>query len=181
MPDQPAGVLGRHPHAADLGHSEDRRGPDWRVFDATPRCGKEVRDWIASVIAQRDGLADPDDAALVVGELFTNAVLHGPGGQILVAHYLWRDGARIVVCDGGGTTTPRLGQPARSAEGGRGLQVVDVLAAAWGQFRVGSAQVVWCDLAKRLDSSTSGSWSWLPAVITGVRLTEPFSSAVKGR
>lgn len=177
MPDKPTDVLGRHPHAADLSHSKDQRGPGWRVFDATPRCGKEVRGWIADVVAQHDDVADPADAALVVSELFANAVLHGPGGQVLVAHYLWRDGARIVVCDGGGASTPQLRQPARSEEGGRGLQVVDVIAAAWGQFRIGAVQVVWCDLGKPLDSVLSDPWSWLLVAIAGVGPTGPCSSS----
>jgi anti-sigma regulatory factor (Ser/Thr protein kinase) len=179
MPDQPAGVLGRHPQTADLSHSEDQRGPGWRVFDATPRCGKEVRDWIASVIVQDDDLADPADVALVVSELFTNAVLHGPGGQVLVAHFLWRGGVRIAVCDGGGTSTPQLREPARSEEGGRGLQVVDMIAAAWGQFRVGSAQVVWCELGKPLDSVLSDPWSWLLAAIAGIGPSGPCSSSAE--
>lgn len=153
MPDQPVGVLGRLGQSAEPSDPEGWRGPDWRIFDATPRCGKEVRDWIARVVAQQGGLADPGDAALVVSELFTNAVVHGPGGQVLVANCLWRDGVRIIVCDGGGPASPQVRQPARSEEGGRGLQVVDMIAAAWGQFRAGPVQVVWCDLESHPASS----------------------------
>ncbi|MGH3275756.1 MAG: hypothetical protein ACRDNZ_15700, partial [Streptosporangiaceae bacterium] len=80
MPDQPLGIPGPRPQTAEPSDPVAWRGPDWRVFRATPRYGKEVRDWIAHVVAQHDGLADPADAALVVSELFTNAVLHGPGG-----------------------------------------------------------------------------------------------------
>ena len=179
MPDQPTSVLRWHPHTADLSRPEEHCGADWRVFDATPRCGKEVRDWIAHAIAQHDGPADPADAALVVSELFTNAVLHGPGGQVLVAHILWRDGARIVVGDGGGTTTPQLRQTARSEEGGRGLHLVDMIAAAWGQFRLGSAQVVWCDLANPLGSVLSDPWAWLSAAIPDIGPTAPCSPAAE--
>ena len=46
------------------------RGPGWRVADAGPGCGKQVRDWIASAIARHGALADPADAALAFGELF---------------------------------------------------------------------------------------------------------------
>jgi hypothetical protein len=178
MADQSATVLGRPSRTAGPSRPEEW-GPDWRLFDAAPRCGKAARDWIADVLGQHRGLAEPDDAALVVSELFTNAVLHGPGGQVLVAHYLWRDGARIVVCDGGGTSTPHLRRPERSEEGGRGLQVVDMLAAAWGQFRAGpAAQVVWCDLGKPLDLVLTDPWGWLPVAIANIARTEPCHSTV---
>src|SRR5450755_432133 len=47
------------------------------------------------------------------------------------------------------------------AEGGRGLQVVDALAARWGSFRAARAQVVWCDLGQPLPAATVEAWAWL--------------------
>ncbi len=44
---------------------------------------------------------------MVVSELFGNAVMYGPaGGRVLVGYCLWREGARLVVCDGGGPGMP---------------------------------------------------------------------------
>ncbi|MGH3153501.1 MAG: ATP-binding protein, partial [Streptosporangiaceae bacterium] len=95
----------------------------------------------------------------VVTELFGNAVRHGPaGGRVLVGYCLWREGARLVVCDGGGPGTPRLMRPGELAEGGRGLHVVDSLAARWGSFRLVGAQAVWCDFGQPLHAAASDAW-----------------------
>jgi anti-sigma regulatory factor (Ser/Thr protein kinase) len=111
-----------------------------------------VRDWISHVVAAHPGPADPADAALVASELFANAVMHGPpGGQVLVGYVLWCQGIRIMVCDGGGATTPRLRDSTGLEEGGRGLHVVDALSAQWGSFRAPGAQVVWCDLGQPMN------------------------------
>jgi anti-sigma regulatory factor (Ser/Thr protein kinase) len=143
------------------------RGPGWRVFDADPRLGREIRAWISSAIGGHGCPVDGDDAALVVTELFGNAVQHGPaGGRVLVGYCLWRDGARLVVCDAGGRGTPRLAQGGELAEGGRGLQVVDSLTARWGSFRLASAQAVWCDFGQPLRAAASDAWAWLHLVLS---------------
>jgi Golgi phosphoprotein 3 (GPP34) len=84
------------------------RGPGWRVVDADPGRGKPVRDRIRSAIARHHCPVDPADAALAAGELYANAVMHGPpGGRVLAGYCLWSGGTRIVVCDGGGPATPQ--------------------------------------------------------------------------
>jgi serine/threonine-protein kinase RsbW len=144
------------------------RGPGWRLFEADPACGKAVRDWIVRIIGAHACPVDEQDAALVVSELFGNAVVHGPdGGQVLVAYLLWRQGARLVICDSGGPTQPRLRDGNDLAEGGRGLQVVDALTARWGSFRAARAQVVWCDLGQPLPAATVEAWAWLNALLAG--------------
>ncbi|HUY46046.1 MAG TPA: ATP-binding protein [Streptosporangiaceae bacterium] len=154
-------------------------GPGWRVFDASPSCGKQVRDWVSRVVGRHAGPADPVDAALVVAELFANAVMHGPpDGRVLVGYCLWPGGARIFVCDGGGATIPRLREAGELEEGGRGLRVVDAVAAAWGSFRAGSAQAVWCDLGKPLNVVVSTDASaWLRVILSGIDLAEPRAAA----
>ena len=91
---------------------------------------------------------------------------------MLVGYCLCRDGIRIIVCDEGGITAPQLRESSQLDEGGRGLQVVDMIAARWGYFRVGRAQVVWCDLGGPIESTVpSDAWAWLSAVIaTAARL-----------
>jgi hypothetical protein len=149
------------------------RGPGWRVVDAHPGQGRQVRRWITGVVSRHGGPTDPGDAALVVSELFGNAVQHGPSsGRVLVGYCLWPGGARIVVCDAGGPATPQLRDPGELAESGRGLQVVDAVAAAWGSFRAGGAQAVWCDLGKPLGNSGE-AWAWLQPVLAGTRLAAP--------
>ena len=149
-------------------------GPGWRIVDANPGCGKQVRDWISSAITRHGCPVDPADAALAVAELFANAVMHGPaGGRVLVGYCLWSKGARIVVCDGGGPSTPRLRHSTGLAEGGRGLQVVDSLAARWGSFRLIGSQVVWCDFGQPLRVPASDAWAWLRPVLSVSILSAP--------
>ncbi len=143
------------------------RGPGWRVVDAHPGHARQVRDWISAAITRHDCPVDPADAALAVSELFTNAVMHGPpGGRVLVGYCLWSRGARIVVCDGGGSGTPELRQVTGQAEGGRGLHVVDSVAARWGSFRLAGNLVTWCDLGQPVRAPASDAWAWLHAVLS---------------
>ena len=150
------------------------RGPGWRVIDPDPRHGGQIRDQIRSVVSGHGCPVDPADAALVTSELFANAVMHGPaGGRVLLGYCLWRDGARIVVCDGGGPRMPRLRECSDLAEGGRGLHVVDSLAARWGSFRMSGALVVWCDLGQPLRASDSDAWAWLRLILSVCPLWPP--------
>jgi anti-sigma regulatory factor (Ser/Thr protein kinase) len=150
------------------------RGPGWQVFDADPRLGSQVRGWISSAIGGHDCPVDGADAALVVSELFGNAVMHGPtGGRVLVGYCLWREGARLVVCDGGGAGEPRLADHGAGTEGGRGLHVVDALAARWGSFRLAGSRVVWCDLGEPLHAAHGDAWAWLHPVLPVTGLSIP--------
>ncbi len=143
------------------------RGPGWQVFDADPRLGSQVRNWIRSAINGHDCPVDAADAALEVTELFTNAVQHGPAeGQVLVGYCLWQQGARLVVCDSGGHGRPRLVDGGELAEGGRGLHVVDSLAARWGSFHLAGALAVWCDFGQPLRATADDAWAWLHLVLS---------------
>jgi anti-sigma regulatory factor (Ser/Thr protein kinase) len=150
------------------------RGPGWQVFDADPQLGRQIRAWISSAIRGHGCPVDAADAALVVTELFGNAVQYGPaGGRVLVGYCLWRDGARLVVCDAGGPGTPRLVDRGELAEGGRGLHVVDSLAARWGSLRLAGAQAVWCDFGQPLHAAASDAWAWLHLVLSVCDLSAP--------
>lgn len=160
------------------------RGPRYRVFDAGLVNGAEIRAWIRSAVGGHGCPADAGDAAMVVSELWTNAVQHGPaGGRVLVGYCLWNGGARIVVCDGGGVTKPQLNRRTGLAEGGRGLQVVDELAARWGSLELGGAQVVWCDLGQPLRAPAADTWAWLLPVLAACDLAaaaEPLAGVATG-
>ena len=176
-PDRPGTAFERHRESA---LRESWRGPGWRMFGGCAADVHKVRDWITGVVSRYGCPADPGDAALVVSELFTNAVVHGPaGGRVLVGYCLWPGGLRIVVCDEGGAGQPRLGDPGKLAEGGRGLLVVDAVAADWGSFRIGQVQAVWCDLGKPLDAVPAEAWAWLRPLIAAVGFSLGRHSAVR--
>ena len=150
------------------------RGPGWRIVDADPGHARQIRDWIRSAITRHDCPVDAADAASAVAELYANAVMHGPaGGRILAGYCLWRDGARIVVCDGGGPGRPLLRDSAGLAEGGRGLRVVDALAARWGSFLMAGTRVVWCDFGQPLRAAPGDAWAWLRLVLPVCDLSPP--------
>ena len=82
-----------------------------------------------------DGSPFGDDAALVLSELFTNALLHtasgGPGGLVIVQVTRWRQGVRIAVNDQGSSAEPVIRGPASEVmpeEGGHGLYLAAHLA-----------------------------------------------------
>ena len=134
-------------YLVDLLENVGRAATDVRVLDAVGDAGagsraralvrETLRDW---------GLAGlVDDAALVVTELVTNAVIHG--GSSLRLQLSHGAGAfRIeVVDDGEGTPEPQ--PPDTDAEGGRGIMLVDAMASSWGVESVPGGKMVWAELA----------------------------------
>ena len=88
-----------------------------------------------------------DDLVLVVSELVTNAVRHA---EPPVSLELQADEHRVTVAvaDGSpGRPTPR--RPADDAEGGRGLSMIDLLAAEMGVRPSPPGKTVWAALARR--------------------------------
>lgn len=75
-----------------------------------------------------------DELGLIASELVTNAVRHGTRGDDLVELVVWpADGHYWLAVSDPGDGKPSVGQrPGADAESGRGLVLVDSLAAAWG-------------------------------------------------
>jgi two-component sensor histidine kinase len=92
------------------------------------------------------------DVALVISELFSNALRHAaplPGAKIRVT---WRIDAACVhlaVSDGGGPTVPELGEPTQGATGGRGLRIVERLSDRWGMSAGEDGTTVWAEVPVR--------------------------------
>lgn len=89
------------------------------------------------------------DAAVVVSELFSNALRHArplPGATIRVAWHLSAGSVRISVKDGGGLTLPELGELDQSTTGGRGLRIVARLSRHWGTRCDDEGTTVWAEV-----------------------------------
>ncbi|CAA9313518.1 MAG: Serine phosphatase RsbU, regulator of sigma subunit [uncultured Frankineae bacterium] len=95
--------------------------------------------------AERTG-CDPDDAALLVTEVATNALRHGGPGVDLWVRRPAAGGLRVELIDGRSDALPQARQPGPDAEGGRGLLIVGALARAWGSERLSAGKCVWFEL-----------------------------------
>ncbi|MEU2820846.1 ATP-binding protein [Streptomyces bacillaris] len=104
-----------------------------------------------------------DDVLLVASELVTNAIT-GAGAGILAEPPTWRELERLdlvhvrlvglrdsVVVEVWDVSDepPRLQRVGDDAEGGRGLVLVQELAARWGSYRAPGGKAVWAQLAVR--------------------------------
>ncbi|WKX70199.1 ATP-binding protein [Streptomyces sp. XD-27] len=87
------------------------------------------------------------DAALVLAELLTNALLHGSlkGQLIPVQLTLTARALRIGVADPRGDRVPSIRIAADGDQFGRGLLIVDSLAARWGVRPCTGGKEVWAE------------------------------------
>jgi serine/threonine-protein kinase RsbW len=87
-----------------------------------------------------------EEVALVATELLGNAVRHAQAlddGHLSIAWGVGEYGVEIAVTDGGGATEPTVQEAGLTATRGRGLSIVETLAARWGVERHGSSTTVW--------------------------------------
>jgi anti-sigma regulatory factor (Ser/Thr protein kinase) len=97
----------------------------------------------------RWGLDDLEPvASLMATELVTNAVIHADAGPTWLVLSLRDERLRIEVSDSDSDRLPERMHPDLTAEGGRGLALVDSLSAEWGTMRPhqGPGKTVWCEL-----------------------------------
>jgi anti-sigma regulatory factor (Ser/Thr protein kinase) len=89
------------------------------------------------------------DAAVVVSELFSNALRHArplPGATIRVWWQLDRGSVVVSVKDGGASTMPEMGELSQSTTGGRGLRIVERLSRRWGTRCDDEGTTVWAEI-----------------------------------
>ncbi|MFI8002241.1 SpoIIE family protein phosphatase [Streptomyces sp. NPDC086010] len=116
---------------------------DWRL-PREPRSVGRARELAREQLGAW-GLDDlVDTTELLVSELVTNALRYGEGEIRL---RLLRD--RTLVCEvwDAGLVQPRRRRARDTDEGGRGLQLVGLLSAAWGSRRTPRGKTVWFELA----------------------------------
>jgi anti-sigma regulatory factor (Ser/Thr protein kinase) len=115
----------------------------------TPHAPARAREAVRE--AASGGGVHPDDCwrvEMIVTELVTNAIRHGPGGPVEVALDAGGDGMRGEVADPGqGIRRTQLLQQRATEEGGRGLFLVDALSDSWGLSEDQSR--VWFEVAGR--------------------------------
>jgi anti-sigma regulatory factor (Ser/Thr protein kinase) len=99
-----------------------------------------------------------DDAETIVGELVANAVNASTGtdnsplyieGQMMVVRVcLFTDGTvlRVEVWDQAGGVPAKPGAAGGEAESGRGLSMVDALAASWGWYPGRTGKCAWAEM-----------------------------------
>ncbi|MEJ8637190.1 SpoIIE family protein phosphatase [Streptomyces sp. NPDC006475] len=115
---------------------------DWRL-PREPRSVGRARELARAQLVSWDLEALVDTVELLVSELVTNALRYGEGEIRL---RLLRD--RTLVCEvwDAGLVQPRRRRARDTDEGGRGLQLVGLLSAAWGSRRTPRGKTVWFEL-----------------------------------
>ncbi|HEX5535245.1 MAG TPA: SpoIIE family protein phosphatase [Actinomycetales bacterium] len=98
-----------------------------------------------------------DDAAMVVTELITNALLYG-GAPVVLRLVPILQGLRIEVQDHGEQLPMRVVSTSESMTG-RGLAVVGTLSNRWGVEPLPDGKVVWCELSVDGDAQPGDGWA----------------------
>lgn len=106
-----------------------------------------VRDFAADAARDLGATVDPDDLALIVGELAANAARHQEGEIELVIRVHADGSADIEVVDGDPTIPePVLSEPSDPA-GHRGLHLVSAISHSWGVSPEGDGKRIWARLS----------------------------------
>ncbi len=121
-------------------------------LEAAPTAPRAARHWLLAVLAD---WCCPDQvftAELLVSELVTNAVRHARGPlRLRVELRMATPGGvalRVEMFDGD-RTLPAARPSEDDAESGRGLLLVDELAARWGRRRTRHGKLIWFELDLR--------------------------------
>ena len=88
-----------------------------------------------------------DDLLLLVSELVTNAVVHA-GSPAVVRLDADVERIKVAVADRDGEAAPRIAKPDPLSSSGRGVLLVDRLAARWGVEPQCQGKVVWFELPR---------------------------------
>jgi anti-sigma regulatory factor (Ser/Thr protein kinase) len=126
-------------------------GPEFKksvTIAAVPEQVRAARAFVSGVLGSHPHACE---AVLLTSETVANSVRHSgsaaPGGVVTVTVAAGPGGVRVEVTDSCGDGSPVLLPAGRAdAEGGRGLRLVDALAARWGYERGGGLATTWFEL-----------------------------------
>ncbi len=165
------------------------RGTAVRAVGIEPGSPRAAREFTRETLLSWDMSAAFQDTAVVVSELVTNALCHGARvvagelarGQVELS--LWHRASHLVcaVTDPS-AEPPVMRQPDPGSEAGRGLQVVQALAATWGWAMLGfHRKVVWAAL--RVPQACEGSAEIPPRLVLSAaqRRVQPRSDRSSAR
>ncbi|SEK30078.1 ATP-binding protein [Streptacidiphilus jiangxiensis] len=127
-------------------------------FPPHPRNVRHARRITRTALAAWGATELVDSAEMVVSELVTNAMRYG-SGPVDLTLALSETGLRVSVTDEG-TTLPTAREAGADALGGRGLQIVRLLAESWDVVVRLTGKTVTCVLAldpKRADDAAPGT------------------------
>jgi anti-sigma regulatory factor (Ser/Thr protein kinase) len=130
------------------------------VLASGPEAPKRAREFTTATLRDWELDALVNDAVIIASELVTNAIRHGSrrasqGTSHQQVELAWQRHLTQVICAviDGSATPPVLAAAELDAECGRGLLVVQALAAGWGWTMLGPAQkAVWAALELAIGS-----------------------------
>jgi anti-sigma regulatory factor (Ser/Thr protein kinase) len=118
---------------------------DGLTVPSVPQSVAAVRRYAVDACLAHGYDGDCDTLALLVSEVATNARIHG-AGQVHVRVLAHGPRLRVEVTDDS-DRMPLVRAFDQDSEGGRGLALVDALAAAWGADPRPGGKTVWFELA----------------------------------
>ncbi len=128
---------------ASLDGIDGRRVAAWELVGGVESVAG-ARAWVRERLAAWAMEPATEVAELLTSELVTNALRHAAGPVELTVLRL--DEIVTLAVSDASTPLPRLRPVSDADEGGRGLQLVAMLAARWGARPTAAGKVVWCDL-----------------------------------
>ena len=113
-----------------------------RRFEPSARNVRAARDFVADELAHQGFRGDTDVVLLLASELVTNAVRHA-GTPFEIAVDVTPEQVCVAVADEDVDHEPQMRDPGPEDTNGRGLLLVDQLAARWGSDRHARGKSVW--------------------------------------
>ncbi|WP_328315985.1 SpoIIE family protein phosphatase [Streptomyces sp. NBC_00388] len=116
------------------------------IHQADPEGLAEARAVLRGALEAWDLEEFVDDVELAAGELLVNVLLHTEGGAVLTLEVVPEPVRRIRLwVKDRSSAWPRRRTPGEAATSGRGLMMIDAVAARWGVEPRGDGKAVWCE------------------------------------